>query len=81
MLIDSILTRLIRQGRLTLRHPDGTRHVIQGSAPGPEAALAINTPEAAWRLVWNPSLGFGEGYMDGGIEPIDGSTSTTSSTS
>ncbi|MBB5692221.1 cyclopropane-fatty-acyl-phospholipid synthase [Roseomonas pecuniae] len=74
MLIDSIFARLIRQGRLTLRHPDGTRRVIGGSAPGPEAALAINTPEAARRLVWNPSLGFGEGYMDGGIEPIDGST-------
>ena len=50
MLIDSIFARLIRQGRLTLRHPDGTRRVIGGSAPGPEAALAINTPEIAKKI-------------------------------
>ena len=74
MLIDSILTRLIRHGRLTLRGPDGTRRVLQGTSPGPSAGMAINTPAMARRLVWNPSLAFGEGYMAGEIEPIEGST-------
>ncbi len=74
MLIESILVRLIRHGTLTLRRPDGTTRRIGGTRPGPSAALALNTPEIARRLVWNPSLAFGEGYMSGEIDPIDGST-------
>ncbi|SHK13107.1 cyclopropane-fatty-acyl-phospholipid synthase [Roseomonas rosea] len=74
MLIDSILARLIHHGTLTVRRPDGTTRTLGGTRPGPSAALAIKTPEIARRLVWNPSLAFGEGYMDGDIDPIDGST-------
>ncbi|MBP0446609.1 class I SAM-dependent methyltransferase [Roseomonas sp. SSH11] len=36
--------------------------------------MHIRTASAARRLVWSPSLAFGEGFMDGEIEPVDGST-------
>ena len=74
MLLDSILSRLIRRGTLKIRYPDGTSRIFTGPHPGPGAALALTNPQIARRLVWNPSLAFGEGYMDGSIEPIDGST-------
>ncbi|MFH5924301.1 class I SAM-dependent methyltransferase [Roseomonas xinghualingensis] len=74
MLLDSILSRLIRCGTLKIRYPDGTSRSFNGSQPGPSAALALTNHEITRRLVWNPSLGFGEGYMDGSVEPIDGST-------
>ncbi|WP_245214255.1 SAM-dependent methyltransferase [Pararoseomonas indoligenes] len=74
MLLDPILSRLIRHGTLRVRRPDGTFRIMGGTSPGPTAALALKTPEIARRLLWDPSLGFGEGYMDGSIEPIEGST-------
>ncbi|WP_458093876.1 class I SAM-dependent methyltransferase [Roseomonas sp. WA12] len=74
MLIDSILSRLVRHGTLRVRRPDGTFRILAGAQPGPSASLALKTPQVARRLLWNPSLAFGEGYMDGSIEPIEGST-------
>ncbi|WP_424135805.1 class I SAM-dependent methyltransferase [Roseomonas chloroacetimidivorans] len=74
MLLDSIISRLIRHGSLKVRYPDGTSRVFKGPQPGPSAAVAFTTPEVVRRLLWNPNLAFGEGYMDGGVEPIEGST-------
>jgi cyclopropane-fatty-acyl-phospholipid synthase len=67
----AILSRLIRRGTLTVRMPDGRTHTLRGELPGPSAGLAITTPRAARRLLFNPSLAFGEGYMDGEIAPLD----------
>ncbi|WP_052401554.1 SAM-dependent methyltransferase [Muricoccus aerilatus] len=74
MLLDSILPRLIRHGTLRLRRPDGSMASFGGTHPGPTAAMALTNEAIARRLVMNPNLAFGEGYMDGSIEPIEGST-------
>jgi cyclopropane-fatty-acyl-phospholipid synthase len=72
MVFHAILKRLIRQGSLTVRFPDGTVRRYQGTAAGPEAAMEIRTRRALRRMVTNPALAFGEGYMDGEIVPLDG---------
>ncbi|WP_426959990.1 class I SAM-dependent methyltransferase [Muricoccus radiodurans] len=69
-LLDSLLSRLIRLGTLTVRFPDGAVRRY-GGTPGPAAGMALTNRRALHRLLWKPSLGFGEGYMDGDIEPFD----------
>ncbi len=69
-MLHAILSRLIRQGTLTVRHPDGSLRRYQGG-PGPSAGLAFQTRRAARRFVLDPGLGLGESYMDGEITPID----------
>ncbi|MFC3126847.1 class I SAM-dependent methyltransferase [Pseudoroseomonas globiformis] len=73
MLFDRVLSRMIRRGTLTVRYPDGQTSMHRG-ADGPAACMHIRTARAARRLVTNPGLAFGEGYMDGEIEPADGTT-------
>ena len=70
--LHAILSRLIRQGTLTIRYPDGSLRRYQGG-PGPAVGLAFVTRRAAWRFVVDPGLSLGESYMDGEVEPIDGS--------
>ncbi len=72
-LFHAILSRLIRKGTLTVRYPDGTLRRYRGGAEGPVAAMEIRTRRALRRMVTNPALAFGEGYMDGEILPIEGS--------
>lgn len=70
-MLHALLSRAIRHGRLTVQYPDGSSHRY-GDGVGPEAGFRILTPRAARRLVTNPGLSFGESYMDGAIEPMDG---------
>ncbi|MBX6376447.1 MAG: hypothetical protein IRZ13_19755, partial [Acetobacteraceae bacterium] len=71
MLFHAILKRLIRQGTLTVRLPDGALRRYQGERPGPAAGMEIRTRRAVRRLTLNPALAFGEAYMDGEIVPLD----------
>jgi cyclopropane-fatty-acyl-phospholipid synthase len=71
VLLDSILSRLIQQGTLTVRLPDGTTRIFRGQTDGPAAGMALRTNNIIRRLNWNPGLAFGEGYMDGEIVPLD----------
>ncbi|WBV43683.1 cyclopropane-fatty-acyl-phospholipid synthase family protein [Pseudoroseomonas cervicalis] len=70
MLFDRVLSRMIRRGTLTVRYPDGQCRVYRG-AEGPAAGLDIRSRRAEWRLVTNPGLAFGEGYMSGELMPLD----------
>lgn len=70
MLFDRVLSRMIRRGTLTVRYPDGQCRVYRG-AEGPAAGLDIRSRRAEWRLVTNPGLAFGEGYMSGELAPLD----------
>jgi cyclopropane-fatty-acyl-phospholipid synthase len=69
MLLDAILARLVRQGTLSVRYPNGAVRRY-GGAPGPEAAMRLHTARAVRRMVFDPGLAFGEGYMDGEITPV-----------
>jgi cyclopropane-fatty-acyl-phospholipid synthase len=68
--LDSILKRFVREGRLTVHWPDRRVTTYEGS-PGASAAIAIRDNATARRLVLNPSLALGEAYMAGGIAPVD----------
>jgi cyclopropane-fatty-acyl-phospholipid synthase len=74
-LLHSILSRMIRRGRLLVRYPDGQERGYGGGATpgGPEGAMALRTPRAVRRLVTNPALAAGELYMEGELEPLGGS--------
>ena len=67
--LDHVLRRFIVLGRLAVRWPDGEL-TTYGGEPGPEAGMAIRDGRTLRRLVLNPALGLGEGYMDGGIVPV-----------
>ena len=68
--LHAVLGHMIRLGRLTVHYPDGSLRTYAGTEPGPDVGMALRTPRAVRRLVLNPSLAFGEAYMDGEIEPI-----------
>ena len=73
MPLDRILSRMIRRGTLTVRHPDG-RTSIHGGAEGPQAGIDLRNRRAEARLMLNPGLGFGEGYMEGDLAPLEGTS-------
>jgi cyclopropane-fatty-acyl-phospholipid synthase len=68
--LDAILQRFITKGQLGVTWPDGSTAVYRGG-DGPRAAIAITDQTAIRRLVFNPSLAFGECYMDGTVRPVD----------
>jgi cyclopropane-fatty-acyl-phospholipid synthase len=69
--LDSILKRLITIGQLTVIWPDGS-HSIYGDQPGPSASMRLRTRRIVRRMVMNPALAMGEGYMDTEIVPGEG---------
>ena len=69
-ILHAILARTIRQGRLSVRYPDGAEHAYGGQRPGPEAGMALRSARAVRRLVLNPALATGELYMEGELEPL-----------
>lgn len=71
--LDAVLRRFIKAGRLTVRWPDGAFTTYVGADGGPEASVKLVNRRAVNRLLLTPSLGVGEAYMDGGVVP-DGCT-------
>lgn len=70
--LDGILRRLITVGQLTVVWPDDSRTSYTG-ADGPSAILRLRDQRTIRRLVLNPSLGAGEGYMSGDLSVEGGS--------
>ncbi len=70
-ILDYSLTRLVRRGAFTVIWPDGSRSEY-GGAPGFRAGIAIKDERTLKRLALNPALALGEAYMDGTLEPLDG---------
>ena len=70
-LIDNLLGKLIRKGRLTVVMPGGKAHVF---GPGDGAALTVRLADraTAFAIARNPRLGLGEAYMDGRLTIDDG---------
>lgn len=71
VILDGILRKLISIGRLTVAWPDGACIVYAG-ADGPSAFLRLRTSRVVRRLVLNPSIGFGEAFMDGDLSAGEG---------
>ena len=72
MLLASVLTRVIRIGRLSVVDAAGRRHVFEG-APGPSAGVRLRDPALHWKLLVRPRLFVGEAYMDGTLTIEEGS--------
>jgi len=69
-MIDSVLSRMIKVGDLTLHLPGGqTKRAGDGTGAPVEARV---NARGLRRIATNPSLGFGEAYMDGDLELLQG---------
>jgi cyclopropane-fatty-acyl-phospholipid synthase len=67
------LSRIIRQGRLTVVAPDGSREAFGEPAPGfPEVTIRFTNRRGMRRIVLDPRLGAAEAFMDGEMELAEG---------
>lgn len=67
-LLDKVLTRAIRQGRLELAYADGRKTAFGAPHPGlPDIAIRFTDARVPRDIVSDPRLGAGEAYMDGRI--------------
>ena len=71
MLFASVLTRLIRVGRLGVIDAAGVRHVFEGS-PGPSATIRLHEPVLHRKLLLRPRLFIPEAYVDGTLTVEEG---------
>ena len=69
-ILDAILTRFLRAGRLTIQWPDG-RLAAYGPGGGTTANVIITDWRTVRGLLTNPALVFGEAFVSGAIEPVD----------
>jgi cyclopropane-fatty-acyl-phospholipid synthase len=70
-LIEKLVGKVIRNGRLNLIMPDG-RKLEFGPAGGKTLTVRLTDKKAAFAIARNPRLGLGEAYMDGRIVVEDG---------
>ena len=70
-LLNTVLHRFITAGSLDVTFADGTKAHVKGAQSGPHAGVRFLTQQAERRLLLNPGLGFGEAYMERGLEPQD----------
>jgi len=61
--LKTAMTRIIRNGTLTLRLPDG--RALNFGCGDPKVAASIRDWKTLRRLAFNPDLALGEAYMDG----------------
>jgi len=66
-IFDEVLTRLLRDGELSVTLPGGeTRRYGDGN--GPSIAIRLSDPGLLRRFVLSPKLAVGEAYMDGTLQ-------------
>lgn len=67
------LSRVIRQGLLTVVAPDGAHEVYGQSAPGfPDITIRFARRRGMRRIILDPRLGAAEAFMDGEMELVEG---------
>jgi cyclopropane-fatty-acyl-phospholipid synthase len=71
-LLRAFLAKFFTKGRLTIIDSSG-RAMQLGDGTGPAHVLRFNTPQAELAAVTNPALRFGECYMEGEIDLLEGS--------
>ncbi len=70
-LLDVLLTRLVREGTLTVIDASGASHVY-GDGERPAVALRITDSRLERHLAVDPELALGEGYVDGRLVMLQG---------
>ena len=70
VLIDLVLRRFIRIGRLDVRYPDGRTGSYGAGAP--QVGMEINDRRIETALLLNPALALGEAYVDGTVRVSHG---------
>jgi cyclopropane-fatty-acyl-phospholipid synthase len=71
MLLRVLLNLLVHSGTLQVIDAGG-RISTFGDGAAPFATIRLHSRAVAWKLAFNPSLSFGEGYMDGLITIEEG---------
>ncbi len=67
------LSRVIRQGRLTVLAPDGSQEEFGQPAPGfPNVTIRFTSRRGMRRIILDPRLGAAEAFMDGEMELVRG---------
>ena len=75
-MFDSLMTRMIRTGRLTVIYPDGavkTYGTIDSKNSSLNATMRLHRKDTAGKILANPYLAFGEASMDGDLT-VEGGT-------
>jgi len=70
--LSTYLSHLFRFGNLTVTDPDG-RSSRWGDGSGKPLHIRFNSKSAEWGVAINPGLKFGESYMNGGVDMVEGS--------
>jgi cyclopropane-fatty-acyl-phospholipid synthase len=71
--MEAFLRGPIKTGRLKVTAPDGSIHVLNGTAEGPEASISIADERLLRRMLVMPDLYLGEAYMEGALRVEEGS--------
>ena len=66
MALQSFLRKVVREGALTVRLPDGSSFEL-GDGCGPPVRVSITSQRWAARIAADPGLALGEAYMEGGL--------------
>lgn len=72
--LDRLLRAIISVGCLDVTWPDGTTTRYGNGDRRHSAAMVVRDRRTAWRVALNPSLAFGEAWMDRGIDVTGSST-------
>lgn len=64
-ILGTLCNRYYSFGRLEITDVDGRTTVLEGKKPGPSSAMRIHDPSFRRKLLLNPQLALGEGYMNG----------------
>ncbi|WP_170331464.1 SAM-dependent methyltransferase [Ruegeria arenilitoris] len=70
-IFDRILSDFITRGTLRIRYPDGSEREY-GDGTSPAAQISLHEAALLPRMVKNPEMAFGEGYMDGSLSIDEG---------
>ena len=70
-LLAYFLSKLIRVGRLEVECADGAVRTF-GNGAGPRLGVRIADRAAEWQIMFDPTLAFGELYMDGRLQVTHG---------
>jgi cyclopropane-fatty-acyl-phospholipid synthase len=72
MIVAKVLSRVLREGQLTIIDPAGRTHRVQGARPGPAVTVRVHRWWTGLMLGLRPRLALGEAYMNGTLTIEEG---------